>query len=368
MTKPNLRPLGRIERKTDRQDAVVGALRERIVLGHWAPGERLPNRLEIESSFAASSITVQSALDRLKHEGFIVASRRSGTYVAENPPHLSHFALVFPSGPGNLQWNSFWAAICREAKKLEAEGERRFPLYFGVDGHEDVEDYQNLIRAVEQRRLAGIIFGNNPDVLQHTPLFGEVRTPAVTIALNSKVPWLPVVRPVPGSFMERAVVCLAEQGCKKIAVLKTTDSGNDFESALARHGLITRPWWVQNISLWQPDTARDVAHLLMNPDQTERPDGLVITDDNLLTPASEGLAAAGVPDRFPLEIVAHCNFPWPTASVVPVHRIGFDVTQIVASCINLVEVQRREAAYAIDNPILAVTEPECREHYVRPIA
>jgi len=368
MTKPLPRPQGRIERKTDRQDAVVGALRERIVLGQWAPGARLPNRLEIESSFAASSITVQSALDRLKQEGFIVASRRSGTYVAENPPHLCHFALVFPSRPGALEWNSFWEAIRQEAKKLEVEGDRRFPIYFGVNGHEDVEDYQNLVRAVEQRRLAGIIFGNNPDVLRHTPLFGEIRTPSVTIAMNSKVPWLPVVRPLPGSFMERAVACLAERGCKKIAVLKTTDSGNDFEPALARHGLSTRPWWIQNISLWQPGAARDVAHLLMNPDQTNRPDGLVITDDNLLPPASEGLAAAGVPDRFPLEIVAHCNFPWPTSSVVPVHRIGFDVSQVLRTCVNLIEAQRHEAGYQIDTPIFAVTEPEWQEQSVRPLA
>ena len=359
MPKPHSHdPLKRMDRKTDRLDAIAGGLRERIVGGFWAPGERLPNRVEIETSFSASSATVQIALDKLKREGFVVANRRSGTFVSENPPHLSHFALVFPCHPGELEWNRFWTAICEEAKKIEAEGTWRFPVYYGVNGHEDAEDYHGLMRAHEQGRLAGAIYAVSPGALMHTRLFASSPLPAVTVGYSPPVSWMPVVTPHIETFVDRSLDFLAARGCKKIAVLRTVSAGTDFEGPIRRRGLETHPWWIQDISLWQPCTARGVAHLLMHPNQTELPDGLIIADDNLLQPASEGLAATGMPGRAPLEIVAHCNFPWPTESAVPVQRIGFDVSRLVASCIQLVEAQRQGQPYEIQNLQTAVTQQE----------
>jgi len=355
---------GRTERKTDRLDAIAGGLRERIVRGLWAPGERLPNRVDIEQSFAASSVTVQIALDRLKQEGFIVASRRSGTYVAENPPHLSHIALVFPCHPRELEWNRFWTAICEEAKKIEGEGTRRFPAYYGVNGHEDAEDYHGLIRAQEQGRLAGAIYAISPGGLLHTPLFGESPLPAVTVGHNPPVPWMPFVTPHIENFVDRSVEYLASRGCKRIAVLRTVNAGTDFDEPIRRCGLETRPWWIQDISLWQPCTAEGVAQLLMHPHQTERPDGLIIADDNLLEPASKGLALVGVPQTSPLEVVAHCNFPWATPSFIPVYRIGYDITRLVRNCVTLVEAQLRGEPHQIHNLQTAVTETEWKSGLV----
>src|SRR5690242_16268161 len=76
---------------------ILNQMRDQILSGHLKPGERLPTRRQIEQQFAAGPVTVQRALDRLARDGFVVAQGRRGTFVAQRPPHLSQYALVFPS-------------------------------------------------------------------------------------------------------------------------------------------------------------------------------------------------------------------------------------------------------------------------------
>jgi DNA-binding LacI/PurR family transcriptional regulator len=334
-----LRRSPRAPRKTDRQDAVAHALRERIVRGELSPGSRLPNRVEIEQNFAASSITVQKALECLKEEGFVVASRRSGTFVAEQPPHLADFALVFLRAPGDPAWSAFWQALRAAAREIEARGERRLPVYFGVDGHEDSEDYQRLVRAVCHRRLAGMIFTSPPDYLKNTPLMTAPNLPRVAI-MSGACAGLPIVSLDADSLCEKALDCLAARGCRRIAVLKTGGLHYRFEAAIAARGMETRPYWIQDASLYEPQTARGVVHLLMNPSQRERPDGLFIANDNLLQAAALGLNDAGVRVPHDLKVVAHGNFPLTTASPLAALRMGFDVRRILDACLNVLDRQR----------------------------
>ena len=49
----------------------------------------------------------------------------------------------------------------------------------------------------------------------------------------------------------------------------------------------------------------------------DRPDALVITDDNLVPAATAGVLAAGRRVPADLEVVAHANFPHVTPSAVP---------------------------------------------------
>lgn len=345
MKKPDVTSVdGRSERKTNRQDVIVDALRGQIVRGDLPPGARLPNRVDLEESFAASSITVQKALERLKQDGFVVANRRSGTFVAPEPPHLAHFALVFPSHPGGAEWNHFWTCLCWEAQKLVSSGERRITIYYDVDGHEDSEDYQRLVRDVGAQRLAGIIFGNTADIFANTPLMENNPLPRVAISSNTRLKDLPIVTTEGNSFVECALHYLQERGCRRISVLTTAINPVQFEPAILGRGLETHPYWIQDISLWHPYTARGVAHLMFNPGQNSRPDGLIIANDNLLQHASEGLLAAGVRVPQELQVVSHCNFPWPTESIFPVHRIGFDTTQILRTCLNVLEARRAGAS------------------------
>ena len=81
-------------------------------------------------------------------------------------------------------------------------------------------------------------------------------------------------------------------------------------------------------------------HLMMSGKDGERPDAIFVTDDNLVEYATAGILDAGVRVPDEVEVVVHCNFPWPVPSIVPVRRIGFDARQLIAACIRSIDQQR----------------------------
>ncbi len=111
-----------------------------------------------------------------------------------------------------------------------------------------------------------------------------------------------------------------------------------------------------NSSRW----ARQVVMALMHTAPFARPDGLIITDDNLVEHATDGLLAAGirVPDE--LTVIAHTNFPWPTPSHVPAIRLGFDVRDVLAACLDCIDRQRRGETPAAATHVPLVFESDVK--------
>ncbi len=58
--------------------------------------------------------------------------------------------------------------------------------------------------------------------------------------------------------------------------------------------------------------------------------------------ATRGLAAAGVAPGKDLDVIAHCNYPWPPSVSLPVTWLGFDVKEIVAKCVELIDRVRQQ--------------------------
>ncbi|MFZ4398304.1 MAG: substrate-binding domain-containing protein, partial [Kiritimatiellia bacterium] len=104
------------------------------------------------------------------------------------------------------------------------------------------------------------------------------------------------------------------------------------------HGLTLRPQWIQAALPSAGPWIRQLGHLLVQGAPGERPDALVITDDNLVPELTAGLAESGVAD---LAVVAHTNFSYPTPSAVPVTRLGYDVATLVTTCMEFIGQQRR---------------------------
>jgi DNA-binding LacI/PurR family transcriptional regulator len=79
-----------------------------------------------------------------------------------------------------------------------------------------------------------------------------------------------------------------------------------------------------------------IVQLLMHLPRAERPDALLVNDDNLVPATTAGLAESGVRVPEEIDVVAHCNFPWATAGQVPIRRVGFDVRSILSLCLGYV--------------------------------
>jgi DNA-binding LacI/PurR family transcriptional regulator len=163
-------------------------------------------------------------------------------------------------------------------------------------------------------------------------------------------------------LIEKAFDHLASRGRRRIALILAPGLMGEFEehcrSAAAQRGLQIPPHLLQIVHQSCPVTARNLLHLLMRGRPEERPDGLFITDDNLVEEASAGIVAAGVRVPEELEIVAHCNFPWPTFSDLPMRRLGYDAREILQLAFAHLDGQREKKDLPRTTPIPARFEDE----------
>ena len=348
-----------------KQQAICQGLRAQIIDGTLPPGAQLPIRSELEKRFNVSSNTLQRALDRLIREGFIYAKGTAGTYVAEQPPHLTHYGVVLPhQRRTDPIRNRFLQAMVNEAERRDGDGGFRFRVYHVAEPIADDEEAQRLITHVRDHRLAGLLFLTTPDMFAGTPALEEAHPGRVVVNAGPSQP-VPVVRFDWPNFLDRALGALAQRGCQRVALVGGTGVerrlGDAWRELARGYGMRTAAHWVQGVDLNEPAGADHLAQLLMYAGQAHRPDGLVIADDNLVEAATAGVQAAGVRAPDELAIIAHCNFPWPTPSVLPVQRLGFDARHVFQRCLDMIEQQRDDAGEPADVCVEAVFEQELHE-------
>lgn len=352
-----------------KREQVVQHLRKLIVSGRCGPGERMPTHAELERRFNAESPTIRAAMAVLREDGFVETRHRKGSFVAPHPPHLSQFGFVFPFSATQTT-SQFFYAIRVEAERWQSATRRVLPFY-EVDFHVDTPDHQRLIQYVLGSRLAGAVFAFSPMGRRALEvLLAQARDlPHVGIAAQSAQNEFPTVYPDVDGFPPRALERLAACGCKRVAVVML--SGWHYERELERIpslatacGLTVEPHWIQTAAPESGVSMRRLARLLVCGAPGVRPDGLVIADDNLVPELTAGLVEAGVPvwaageARKPgdMVVVAQTNFPHPTPSAVPVLRLGYDITSLVATCMDRIEQKRRGESAPAHTSIPAVWE------------
>ncbi|MBP5744660.1 MAG: winged helix-turn-helix transcriptional regulator, partial [Oscillospiraceae bacterium] len=74
LTNENPRPL---------YEQLSDALRQDILAGRLPAGSRLPSKRSLSENLGVSSITVESAYNRLIDEGYVTSEPKRGYYVAE---------------------------------------------------------------------------------------------------------------------------------------------------------------------------------------------------------------------------------------------------------------------------------------------
>ena len=333
-----------VEERGATAQGVESVLREQIIAGAFAPGAQLPTRVELIERFGTTNVTIQRALDRLRDGEWVEATRR-GTFVSPSPPHLARYGLVFRQPLHDVMHplSRLYGALHQEAIRLEneREGELRFAVFAGVDNHSDNPQLRRLIEQVHAQRFAGLIFADGIYELAATPLIGA-DLPCVVLSgeefrgvARLQLDW--------DSWLEKSLDYLQSRGKNRLAVISHRNEGDPFNAQIAEkaraRGLEIPPFWMQCTTVEFARAARPLAHLLMQ--SQPRPDALLVTDDNLVESASAGLLAAGVSIPEELEVVAHCNLPWLTPSVVPFTRIGFDVRQMLALALDALQSAQR---------------------------
>jgi DNA-binding LacI/PurR family transcriptional regulator len=208
-----------------------------------------------------------------------------------------------------------------------------------------------LLDDVTHHRLAGVIITWPSGPFACSPLYApDCPVPRVVLGGNPICPGVPAVQVDGSAFYERALDRLIARGRRKIAHLGigSEESVDSLAPLIRQRGLEYRPYWHLSLGVMRFAAAQSAAHLMMALAPGDRPDGLIVSDDNLVEHAQAGLAAAAVSVPRDLDVVAHCNWPDPPASVLPVTFLGFDTTGMMRACTRLIDQQRAgEATLAI---------------------
>jgi DNA-binding LacI/PurR family transcriptional regulator len=324
---------------------IVARIRQEIVDGRFPPGCQLGSQRDLSVRFGVAGVTVQTALKQLEREGFIESRSRSGTFVVAKPPHLNQYALVFNLDPTNRfspeQWSRYYQALSQAAVTFQQESGRRMMTFHGITEHTDSEDRQRLIAYMETQRVAGVIFANEPFQMVNTPILDLPGIPRVAVGSAQMYANVPVVWGNGAQWVAKALDHLAALGRRRVAVIDH-GMGPQFDTwlqaGLAERGMISHRRWRQYVSLRTRAGASNAVEIMMH--DPERPDALLVLDDNFVEQALAGLAAAGVNVPVDVAVVGHANFPVAPAKVLPVRLLGYDVNLLLRTCVDLIDRQR----------------------------
>lgn len=359
------RKSGTGERSTGRL-AAVAKIRSDIMEGRFAGGSQLPTFDGLVAELGLSRATMQLVIKELKDDGFVTSVHRSGLFAAPHPPHTHRFGLVFSEAPGSPFWNRFWRVLLAESAVVagQREGVEIVP-YFRVRAGSDAPDKGRLLDDVRNHRLAGVVVTAGTGFLFDHPEVGRAGVPCVGINhLPSEAQGFPVVNTADGLFMKKALAWLATKGRRRVAVLAMRPLADAEErdrltvEDCASEGLETRPHWLCPVGNEHKGQVRVVVRLLLDYPETERPDCLIVATDNLVEEALRAIHESGVVVGRDIDVVAHCNWPWPVESPLPIARLGFHSHQVLNIALDSIRALRRGETPASKTLIPALFEDE----------
>lgn len=332
--------MANLGRKPVVSEGVLCDLRARIVDGQYPVGARMPTRRDLWQKYRTTPVTLQRVFRQLMAEGFVVARGRDGTYVADRPPHLTRFTLVFPyRDRPDRPWPKFWHALAAEAGEVTRTNGHEVTLSFGNERQQDAEIYNRLQADVVARRVAGLIFVTRPFYLRGSPVLETPGVPRVAIASKTEPPNVRAVEVSP-DMLDEAIGRVQARGARRIAMVVGQGQVTFAAEALRRRGVDVPSYWVQAAGLGDLVGAAHAAQLLMSAPRSRRPDGLVIADDNLVPAVTAALAESRIRVPGDLKVIGHANFPHVTPSAMPIERIGCDVRDVLRLCLAQLDAQR----------------------------
>ncbi len=331
--------------KKNTRKTIVMQLRSDIIERRFLPGELMPTRVELMKRFDVAPLTLQAAMTQLISEGFLaVGAARHGTRIALSPPHLCHYKLVLPPQPRTK--SLYYQALVEEARQRSGPGTDRFiGVFDGVRGHNDIEKYQKLVEDVSLRRLAGLLFfATSLTEYRDTPLLTAPSLPRFAIATERQLPGVPKADFDFPSFFKRAAERLAARGARRPAVLAESSVAigwlaEPIMSTLRAFGMTTPEPWVQFVQMSSPGSIAQCVQLLFFKENGQRPDGLIIADDNLVEHATLALRSVMGPEADALPVVAHANFPSIAPSHVRASRLGVDIRALFSIALDSIDAQ-----------------------------
>jgi len=232
------------------------------------------------------------------------------------------------------------------ARSMERILHRPLMHFYGISNQVESEDRQRLLDNIARRQLAGIILAAPSWSLAGTPITDAPDLPRVELSSGECALW-PVIRTPKLQWLPTALDWLAERKRQRVAFLffnlekVAGHEASILDRALAERGMVS-PAYLRQAPRWHDLAAvNHCVQLLMRAAPGERPDALIITDDNLIEGAVEGLITAGARVSEEIDVVALANFPLHSEPVLPIRLLAYDQREVLRQAVELIDRQRR---------------------------
>ena len=314
-----------------------------IASGRIPPGGKLPTFDELERIHNVSYITINACIKRLKNAGLVTSRERFGVFVTERPPILRRFAVIFPKK--DLSKNRFLQTLLNILNEESVKRNLEFRVFPDFEPHVDNSDYQELLSELNRMRIGGIALVSMPNPPADFELMHFPGIPVINLSSCMNVD--------EKAYVDKSCDYLLSRKKRRIAVLfkgkarimgKYIDKRNSSEMESPDH-------WFIPIGSDAMDGAAVITRLLLDFSKEKRPNGLIITDDNLVDHALGGVFLSRVKVPEELEIVTHCNWPNPVTSVIPVREFGYDIRITVSIMIDTLLKSRGKSGLQNTEPV-----------------
>ena len=336
------------------------AMREKIRSGVWGPGQRLPIRSELVTQYNTTVATLQKAMDELAADGFIISAGKRGTFVANEPPNLSTFAVVFQEAASTAWEDTLWTIFVSQKRRLEKQFDLKFSLYHLEENNMASEDFLRLTADARFQRLAGVIFLECPKSYMTAPLLAA-QLPCVAFT-RENLPGINTIWADYGGLLRLAFDWLHGEKCSRIAAIANLDLPFDYMIGVAqyaaRFGLNIPREWQLGLPLGEAHSqwGENLIRLLMAGTPDKRPDGLIIVNENLWGLVTNTLQRMNIQIGRDIRLALHANLPSTVHSQLGVARFGFDIDALINGCLTELRRFRKTGNIAHDAMVGVVRE------------
>jgi DNA-binding LacI/PurR family transcriptional regulator len=241
--------------------------------------------------------------------------------------------------------NRFWDVLQQQAQRItDDESPKQFRIYRQIGDPHDAAQTQQLLDDINMHRLAGLIF-LRPNGLEYVPDIAQWygKLPMVMFAMDVPHRSIHRVRFDHQIFADQSMQTLKQRGCQRIATFMYPGYARleDWPQQIRQHRMTTQPHLQHIIARDLPGSARSIAQLMMKLPADQRPDGILLGDDNLIEPVIGGLLDTGTRVGQDIHIVSRGNWPCAAMTMVPVTQFGYDMIDAMSQAIALIDKQRR---------------------------
>lgn len=339
-----------------RPHEIVKMLRRRITSGEFPPGATLPLRHELLEEYGISVATFQKCVNQLTREGFLESRGIKGTVVPSYPPHLYHYALVFPEAPGcNDVTDTFFPALRSSGEAFEEQnpGVRMRHYFVGNAGSHTGKELEQLIEDAQNNLLAGILFVNfapEPDVQKEFQA-----CPCVVISRRSSDSYhnYPSLEFDSEALLAQCIQAFHRKGRRRIAVLVSQNISTERAIRMQKQLDPAHPEWLLGIDHIHGRALlnKNLLKLLFRLPQKERPDALAVLNENFMPLVMESLLELGLEPGRDVALAAHCNFPTTAKRYPDTEYFAYSALDVLQNAVALLKSAKNKIVMIRPKPL-----------------